>query len=186
MYNYGFRMASGAATVALFDPLNDTLLVAKRRSNASVHPGEFSLPGGFMEARWDADFENDRDAHAGETLAQTAIRETFEETGITLTEDQLNLFSVISDPMLDPRCHVINACYWAILTDEQVASAVPSDDIEEIEWWDISTIVNAAAADITAFNHGDIALDAIDAYDEQDSTDMFIEAIRELKEENPE
>ncbi len=181
MYNYGFRMASGAATVALFDPLNDTLLVAKRHSNAQVHPGEFSLPGGFMEARRDPESDDDVKAHPGETLAQTAIREVFEETGIVITEDQLHLFGVISDPLLDPRAHVINACYWVEVTNEQILMAFPADDIEAIEWWDISEIVNTEAVKITAFNHSDIALDAINHYDGETSINMILESILTLE-----
>ena len=54
-----------------------------------------------------------------ETVYQTAIRELFEETGIIITIDALQLVDVRSDPRRDPRGHVLDIGFLSIIKDEK-------------------------------------------------------------------
>ncbi len=58
----------------------------------------WALPGGYLE-------------YGEETIEQTCIRETKEETDIDIQE--LKLFGVYSNPDRDPRGHVISHVYIA-------------------------------------------------------------------------
>ena len=65
----------------------DSLVIIKRK----YPPLGFAFPGGMMDV--------------GEFIADTAIREVEEETGIIA--EPLGILNIISDPEMDPRFHVI-------------------------------------------------------------------------------
>lgn len=75
--------------------LNGKIVLVKR--NNYPFKNEFALPGGFVEV--------------GETTEAAAIRESFEETGLSI--DLIKLIGVYSDPSRDPRGHTVSVCYLA-------------------------------------------------------------------------
>ncbi|NOQ47796.1 MAG: NUDIX domain-containing protein [Methanococcoides sp.] len=75
--------------------LNGKIVLIKR--NNYPFKNEFALPGGFVEV--------------GETTEAAAIRESFEETGLSI--DLVKLIGVYSDPSRDPRGHTVSICYLA-------------------------------------------------------------------------
>ena len=69
-------------------------LVFIERNN---EPKGYALPGGFVDE--------------GEWIADAAVREAKEETGLDI--EILELFHVYSDPSRDPRSHTISAVFIA-------------------------------------------------------------------------
>lgn len=67
-------------------------IVLVRRKNP---PEGWAIPGGFVEA--------------GESAETAAVREAFEETGLSVS--LALLLGVYSDPSRDPRFHTISAVY---------------------------------------------------------------------------
>jgi ADP-ribose pyrophosphatase YjhB (NUDIX family) len=88
----------------------------------------------------------------GETVEQTAIREIEEETGLKITEDRLVLAHVHSNPDTDPRCHVVNICYYVMITEEEANSAVAGDDLEDLEM----PLIGDVDSLTLAFNHNEM------------------------------
>lgn len=88
----------------------------------------------------------------GETIEQTAIREIFEETGLVVTEDQLELAHVHSNPDTDPRAHVVNVCYFVMLDNNAISEAKAGDDLEELLVESVYDVHNHTLA----FNHNEI------------------------------
>lgn len=88
----------------------------------------------------------------GETIEQTAIREVFEETGLVITEDQLELAHVHSNPDTDPRAHVVNVCYFVMLDNNAITEAKAGDDLEELLVESVYDVHNHTLA----FNHNEI------------------------------
>lgn len=68
-------------TVVLL-PVDDGLLLVRRDFGATK--GKLALPGGFV--------------NAGETWQQAGAREVFEETGVRIEPEELELFRVVSAP----------------------------------------------------------------------------------------
>lgn len=182
-YIYPFRMCSATTTMLLIDPVGRRVAIAVRGDDVWVYPGMESLNGGFLEAKftrqqdtlemfrarraaanaleWAETNECD-EHHDGETLEQTCVREISEEMGIDLDEDQFVLFGIRSNPRTDTRAHVINACYWAELTPEQVDAIVPGDDIKGMNWMPFD-FINIAVWNM-AFNHDEIMKEGFKHY----------------------
>jgi len=82
----------------------------------------------------------------GETIAQTAVREVAEETGIAIYEnDAAGLIGITSEPSLDPRAHfVVVATVFRELFDRQ---PVAGDDALEAFWVDWRLIHASTAWD---------------------------------------
>jgi 8-oxo-dGTP diphosphatase len=158
-FTYKFPMVSATATVILYDEGSDMILLGLRGKNNEAYPDHWCIPGGFLNAKVNESANTLEKAHPGETLEQCAVREVFEETGIKITEDQLELFWVCSDPGADPRVHVVNACYWVNLSEEQADAAEAGDDLTELAWFSPDEIEDY---DI-AFNHNDIIERGVDA-----------------------
>jgi ADP-ribose pyrophosphatase YjhB (NUDIX family) len=188
-YCYPFRMASGTATMLPIDAKNQRVLLGVRSKNAWVYPGKLSLAGGFMEARFVEEQDHDlmkqarqfvmnllgwklvADEYAeGENLEECAIRELEEEMGIKVDIDQLKMFSVRSNCRTDTRAHVINACYYFEMTDEQIKAATAGDDLDFLVWhymadFDIEIPYQALEAKYDmAFNHFEVMIQGIAAW----------------------
>lgn len=182
-YIYPFRMCSATTTMLLIDPFKRRVAIPIRADNVWIYPGMESLNGGFLEAKFSRNQDmlemfrarqeaanalgwaqtNECDEHhVGETLEQCAVREITEEMHIVLDESQLNLFGVRSNPRTDTRAHVINACYWAELTPQQIADIAPGDDIKAVDWMGFD-MINLAIWNM-AFNHDEIMKEGFKHY----------------------
>ena len=170
-YVYPFPRPSVTATIAVIVEDTKQLLVATRGPTTRAYPNCESLPGGFLNAKFDiSDVHLDitdllcEDLDSlnapGETVEQTAVRELREETGIVVEEHELNLACVISDPDIDPRCHVVNVCYYVLLTSDRLEGMAPADDVAKLELVDIIEFVQKPREESAkwAFNHYDIAI----------------------------
>jgi ADP-ribose pyrophosphatase YjhB (NUDIX family) len=182
-------MASGTATMLPIDAKRQRVLLGVRSKNAWVYPGKLSLAGGFMEARFTEEQNTDLMSQArqavlnllgwklvadefseGENLEECAVRELGEEMLINVAIDQLKMFSVRSNARTDTRAHVINACYYFEMTDEQIEAATAGDDLEELVWHDMADFdieIPYAALEAKydmAFNHFEVMLQGIAAW----------------------
>lgn len=188
-YCYPFRMASGTATMLPIDAKRNRVLLGVRSKSAWVYPSKLSLAGGFMEARFVEEQDHDlmkqarqfvmnllgwklvADEYAeGENLEECAVRELGEEMCIEVAIEQLEMFSVRSNCRTDTRAHVINACFYFEMTDEQIEAATAGDDLEELVWHDIDDFdleipfeAMVAKYDM-AFNHFEVMIQGIAAW----------------------
>lgn len=137
---YTYRRPSVTATVVLFDPKGRILI--GRRVNAP-YAGEWCLPGGFLNA-------------TEETTQECARRELQEETGLLV--DHLKLFHVSSNPMTDPRGHVVNVCYWGCVGWGAANEVSPWDDLDTVGFWPYDPTMKLA------FDHHDIIERATDLW----------------------
>jgi 8-oxo-dGTP diphosphatase len=119
----------------LFDANGRVLLV---RRGSEPFKGWYSLPGGFVKI--------------GETVERACAREVEEETGVSISERQILLVGVYSDPDRDPRGHSVSIAYTTRLGT--TAEPKPGSDAESAEWIDDWTRLSLA------FNHADIIADA--------------------------
>lgn len=78
----------------------------------------WALPGGFLDV-------------GTENTVHAAIRELKEETSLDLTEDQLTLVGVYSDPDRDPRDHVVSIVYAVDLPVKYAKQVKAGDDAKE-------------------------------------------------------
>lgn len=117
----------------VFDAAGRLLLI--RRKHAPF-AGQYALPGGFVEV--------------GETVAEAALRELKEETGIE--GEVIRLIGVYSDPGRDPRGHTVSAAFL-VRTNANAARA--GDDAAGAEF------VSDWRAQTLAFDHACIVGDAL-------------------------
>ena len=101
----------------------------------------------------------------GETVEECGIRELEEEMGFILQEEELVLFHLGSSDLHDPRAHVVNGCFYALISDNRWDSMVAGDDIEELMTLKIDEFKERPAK--LAFNHTDLALKAIAAWEKE-------------------
>lgn len=85
-----------ASTVDLIVENENGILLIKRKNNP--FKGMWALPGGFIDM-------------GKESLEEAAVRELKEETSLTTKVSDLHLVGVYSDPLRDPRGHVIDHAY---------------------------------------------------------------------------
>lgn len=125
-------------TVDIIIIFKNRLVLVKRKN--PPYKGKFALPGGFVEI--------------GESTERAAIREAFEETGLSV--EIIKLVGVYSDPQRDPRGHTISVCYLAkgsgnLESGSDAASAelFKLDSIPELAF-DHNKIIIDAKSDINA------------------------------------
>ena len=138
---------SVTADIAVFritDGVPELLLIKR-----GGHPflGSWALPGGF--------------ANKNEPLEKTAARELMEETGIT--NAQLELIGVYSEPGRDPRGWTVSAAYAAMLPEGAAAAA--GDDAADAQWFSLERVTDGSyclsgQAGRLAFDHDQIMRDA--------------------------
>lgn len=180
MHSYKFPMVAATATVMIIHLAKDgpgRILLGVRSKNANAFPGKYCLPGGFLNPKT-------LDS-PGETLEEAAVREVFEETGLTIDLNDLKLFHVHSDPDTDPRCHVINTCYWVTIEDEDLVNLKAGDDLEDIVWDQDILVDNFLPEDKMAFNHRELILrgmyDYLEFNDLLPKEEEFIDPIERTK-----
>lgn len=111
--------------ILCYDKINDQLkmLLIQRKS----HPFQWSwaLPGGFVERN--------------ESTEETCLRETKEETGITITPDNIEQLHTFSNPGRDPRGWVITVSYLAYIGEEPITFG---DDAINALWFNLDRCEN--------------------------------------------
>ena len=207
-YCYPFRMASGTATMLPIDAKRKRVLLGVRSKTAWVYPSKLSLAGGFMEARFTEEQNTDimskvrkiidmllgwklvaDEFSEGENLEECAVRELGEEMCIEVAIEQMKMFSVRSNARTDTRAHVINACYYFEMTDEQIAQATAGDDLEELVWHDMADFdlempfeAMMAKYDM-AFNHFEVMIQGIAAWREAQRVKDLDAEVTKLREQ---
>ncbi|CAK0780363.1 hypothetical protein CCP3SC15_730022 [Gammaproteobacteria bacterium] len=145
-YKYKFPRPSVTATLVVIRVVDGKpMLVLGRRSlNSGAYPGYWALCGGFLDAKVameDYHFERVPGSparepqttvtlRAGETLEQAICREAKEEFDLDITPVDVVLYHNSSHPDTDPRCHVINACYYVVIDAD--VKLTPGDDVIEL------------------------------------------------------
>jgi len=119
----------------VFEPDGRVLLVRRKHEPFA---GFYALPGGFVGI--------------GETVEAACCREVKEETGVSVSKEQLHLISVYSDPARDPRGRSVSIAYGTTL--ERPAEPHPGSEAEAAEWISDWRKVRLA------FNHAQILADA--------------------------
>ena len=112
------------------DPFHDLLLIQRKN-----HPfqNKLAFPGGFIEM--------------GETAEHACLRELNEETCLSGT--QLSLVTVASNPLRDPRKHVISIVYHVHVEDFSPLKGM--DDAKNAKFYDMKSILKNK--DCLAFDH---------------------------------
>ena len=94
----------------------DVLLIERK------HPpfaGRWALPGGFVEPE--------------ERLEHAALRELYEETGVT--EIELRQLATFGEPGRDPRGWTVSVAFLSRLPQDVTLEVVAGDDAAKAAWW---------------------------------------------------
>ena len=103
------------------------------------YKGQLALPGGFV--------------NEGESGMDAAVRELFEETGLSVESWELIPIGIFDEPGRDPRGWVISSAYLVVVDDAFVL--YPGDDAVTAAWYDYDDL-----EDDLAFDHDDIVCGA--------------------------
>ena len=156
MFEYPFEMAGVTATMAIIhhNQGNIYILLGKRKDTSLAFPGEWCLPGGYLNV-------------GKERLVTTARRETKEECGLDIDESRWNFFYLDDEPGSDPRySQVINMCYSTIVNDDELDLVAARDDIVDIKWVSLNKVPTLA------FAHNNI-VEELKKYLEAGSINLF-------------
>jgi 8-oxo-dGTP diphosphatase len=115
-FAYQYPHIALAATVVLYDTARRAVLLIEREN--APFGGCWAFPGGFLEV-------------GIETAEQTAARELFEETGVSIAPDCLTLIDIRTAPDRDPRDHIADVGYYAEIHD---AKAHAGDETRLVRW----------------------------------------------------
>ncbi|MFP4152547.1 MAG: NUDIX hydrolase [Alkalispirochaeta sp.] len=134
---YPSRPFIGVGVVVLKE---DTVLLIRR--GKPPREGEWSLPGGSQ--------------HVGETVRETAAREVFEETGITIGEPRFLevIDAIIPDDEGRVRFHYTLIDFAAEWRDGEAVAAddashaewIPLEEVDRLELWEKTKEIIRAAA----------------------------------------
>jgi 8-oxo-dGTP diphosphatase len=136
IYTYDYPRPTVGADALVLSVIRGKLSALLIRRGQEPFAGYWAIPGGFMEM--------------DEPLAQTALRELEEETGVTGVD--LHFFGIFDRPGRDPRARSIIAAYVGV-ADAAALRVNPGDDAAEAAW------VWLDEATGLAFDHNEI-LDA--------------------------
>jgi 8-oxo-dGTP diphosphatase len=133
--------AALAADVVVFGERDGELHALVIRRGWEPYKGAWALPGGYVDA--------------GEDVAETAPRELFEETGLTV--GALALVGVYADPGRDPRGRIVTWAYTARVPG--LPPAVANDGELDAQWMPVKDLLRDPQR--LAFDHGRILRDAL-------------------------
>ncbi len=114
------------AAVSVLIKSGSKILLIKRRFDPGS--GKWSIPGGLIEL--------------GETVREAALREVYEETGLTVNLDKLlNVIDYIEvDEKGAIRFHYILICFSAYING--TFSIKPSEEVADFIWVEESDVLN--------------------------------------------
>jgi len=115
--------------------INDSKILLVKRKN-DPFKGKWSLPGGFVEY--------------GETVENAVIRETKEETNLSVKVKEL--LGVYSSPNRDPRGHTITIAFISGIVSGE---AKGGDDADDAKFFELKKLPELS------FDHNEIIEDAI-------------------------
>ena len=133
-YGYRWPHPAVATTVVVYDSGRDAYLLIER--DIDPFRGAYSFPGGFMTP-------------GQESVEQAAVRELREETGVEIDAARLELLDVRSHPDRDPRDHVIDIGFLAVVDGAQARAG---DETAAVRWARADEIDGLELA----FDHGDL------------------------------
>ncbi len=107
-----FKKPKAASSVAVFAKGDNRILLIIRLTEPFKNT--YAFPGGFL------DVDN-------EDLYDTAARELAEETGFSINKKDLVLIDVRSNPKRDPRGHVIDVGFLAMVEKSSTISSVTAE-----------------------------------------------------------
>jgi 8-oxo-dGTP diphosphatase len=117
------RYRNPTPTVDTIIQRDSWILLVKRRNDP--FKGYLVLPGGFV--------------NEGERVEDAAKREVKEETSLNI--ELLDILGVYSDPIRDPRGHMMSTVFIAkISSNNEKVDAVAQDDAAAIEWISLEVI----------------------------------------------
>ena len=125
---FGYDYARPALTVdvvVVTREVKPRVLLIERKGEPFA--GRWALPGGFVEE--------------GERLADAAVRELEEETGLTVAE--LEQLYTAGDPGRDPRGWTVSVAYLTRV-DARKVKAVAGDDAATVKWFPLGKLPELA------------------------------------------
>lgn len=137
MFCYDYPRPAVTVDIAIFTGKDPDLLLIRR--NHFPFEGYWALPGGFVEM--------------DESLAEAALRELKEETGVLNTP--LTEIGAFGTPNRDPRGRVITIAYAAVLEKSKLKIEAGSD-ASEVAWF------STANLPALAFDHEEIIRKALE------------------------
>ncbi|RWZ60639.1 NUDIX hydrolase [Halobacillus fulvus] len=106
----------GVAYTFIFDEIEEKVLMVKNKGSG------WSLPGGAVEE--------------GETFEQAAIRESIEETNVTI---EIENIVAVNEAFFEDKGHLALFITFKAKTVEGSIKILHKDEIEEIKWLDINS-----------------------------------------------
>lgn len=114
---------SVAVSVSVYTSINnkDCVLANKRGPGLPNHVGQWNVVSGYL------DFD--------ETLRQAAVREVFEETGLTIDPNNLNLARIEDDPQRENQVILFRYYCW-YSGDKNAITNKNSEpnEVDEVKW----------------------------------------------------
>lgn len=141
----GFERPEIAVTVdaVVFTKRDDQEMVALIERGNEPFRGTWALPGGFVETE--------------EDLAEAAVRELVEETGLEVPAAALHQLGAYGAPGRDPRMRTVSIVYWARIPDP--VEPVGGSDAAASSWIPLDEALSDDFA--LAFDHRRILTDAM-------------------------
>jgi len=125
IYKYEYPRALNTVDAIIIDSATKSKILLIQRGNEPFK-NCWALPGGFIEM--------------DETIEQSVIRETEEETSLTGIE--FHQFRAFGNPGRDPRDRNIVVVFYGFCNSPELAKA--GDDAKDLKWFDIANLPNLA------------------------------------------